>query len=80
MIATALSRLDWQRLHLSKPDGLRGLKAGAAWGVLVAAGLIATAFWDCGMVSAEDATITTAASIGGGILAIGPLAAFGGRR
>ena len=80
MIAPALNRLDWRRLRLTKSDSLRGLKAGLAWGALVAAGLIATAFWDCGAVSVADATITTAASIGGGILAIGPLAAFGGRR
>jgi hypothetical protein len=80
MIATALNRLNWQRLRLTKSAGLRGLAAGTTWGVLVAAGLIATAFWDCGAIAVEDATITAAASIGGGILAIGPLAAYSGRR
>ena len=80
MIATTLNRLDWQRLRLNKSDSMRGLAAGAAWGLSLAAGLIAMGIWDCGAVSAGDAAFTAAVSVTAGILAIGPLAAFGGRR
>jgi hypothetical protein len=59
---------------------LRMLTAGTAWGVVMASGFIGYALWSCGGVCLEDAAVTTATSIAAGILTLGPLAAFGGRR
>jgi hypothetical protein len=76
MLAATVQRLDWSSFRLTKGAALRGLIAGAAWGVTLAAGLVGLAFWDCGIVCPDDVVITTGASLAGGILSIGPLAAF----
>lgn len=57
----------------------RGLIAGSAWGLSMAALLIALDAWNCGVVCLSDAAMTTALSTAAGVLTIGPLAALGRR-
>jgi hypothetical protein len=78
-IATALHGLDWRKLRLTRNESLRMLMAGTAWGVAVSAGLAGMTFWNCGMICQDDLIKTTAVSVAAGILAIGPLAAYGQR-
>ena len=57
----------------------RGLIAGSAWGLSVAALLIAQDAWNCGVVCLPDAAVTAALSTAAGVVTIGPLAALGRR-
>jgi hypothetical protein len=54
----------------------RALIAGCAWGLPMAALLIAMSALACGGICLTDAALTTAISLGTGIVAIGPLVAF----
>jgi hypothetical protein len=54
--------------------------AGSAWGLTLAAGLIALGALQCGLPCPEDVAITTAVSVATGIVTIGPIAAFHSRR
>ena len=78
-IATALNGFDWQKLRLAKSEVQRMLIAGTAWGVAMSAGLAGMTFWNCGMICQHDLMVTTALSVAAGILAIGPIAAYGRR-
>jgi hypothetical protein len=80
MIALALHRIDWSSLRLTRQDCMRGLAAGAAWAMLLTAGLSATSAWEYGGICVPEIFVTASLSLIGGILAIGPLAAYGGRR
>ncbi len=55
----------------------RALFAGTGWGVVIGIGLPVLGFFDCGMICLPDIAMTTAVAIPAGIVAIGPLAAFG---
>ncbi len=79
MIATALNKFEWQKLPLTKREALRMLIAGTAWGIAMSAGLAGITFWNCGMICQHDLVVTTTLSVAAGILAIGPLAAYGRR-
>jgi hypothetical protein len=79
MIATALNGFDWQRLRLARSEVLRMLTAGTAWGLAMSAGIAGMTFWNHSMVCPDDIVVTTVLSIVAGILAIGPIAAYGGR-
>ncbi len=63
--------------RLDRRAALRMLVAGSAWGVVMAAGFVGYALWNCGGVCLEDAALTTSTCIAAGIVTIGPLAAFG---
>jgi len=78
-LATALNRFEWQKLRLTKSAVLRMLIAGTAWGLMMSAGLAGMALWNDGMICLDDTMMTTAVSVAAGILAIGPIAAFGRR-
>lgn len=69
------SRVLWRRLDRRSIS--RGLLAGLAWGILVAAGLTALAAWRCGVICLDTAAHTTLLSAATGILTIGPLVALG---
>ncbi len=73
MTATALA------LHVDRAVLLRGLVAGIGWGLVMAAGLLGIAYAECGFTCDLDAATTTAISVLTGLVAIGPLAAFGRR-
>jgi hypothetical protein len=79
VISTTLGTFDWRKLRLTRNEALRMLMAGTAWGVAVSAGLTGMTFWNCGMICQHDLVVTTALSVAAGILAIGPLAAYGRR-
>jgi hypothetical protein len=79
MIATAFNSFDWQKLRLTKSAVLRMLIAGSAWGFAMSAGLAGMALWNDGMICSDDVVMTTVISVAAGILAIGPIAAFGRR-
>jgi hypothetical protein len=61
--------------RLTKPELLRMLAAGTAWGLVLSAGLAGMTYWNYAMICPDDIAITTALSIAAGIIAIGPLAA-----
>ena len=67
------------RPHLSGPTVLRMIAAGTGWGVIVAAGMMAPAYRDCG-VCLDDVVVTGATSLLVGILTVGPIALFGPAR
>ena len=69
--------LKFQMPSLTKRTALRMIGAGTAWGVLLSAGLTALSFFSCGAICLDDVMVTTALSVGVGIVAIGPIAAFG---
>jgi hypothetical protein len=77
--ATALTGFSWRKLQLTRKEMLRMLMAGTAWGVAMSAGLAGMTFWNCGMICQDDLIKTTTLSFIAGILAIGPLAAYGRR-
>ena len=79
MLATALGRFDWRKLRLTRAEALRMLTAGTAWGVAMSAGLAGLTLWNCGMICQDDLIKTAVLSIAAGIVAIGPLAAYGRR-
>ncbi len=79
MFATVLNGFDWRKLRLTRSEALRMLMAGIAWGVAVSAGLAGMTLWNCGMICQDDLVKTTMLSVAAGILAIGPLAAYGRR-
>jgi hypothetical protein len=59
--------------------GRRAIFAGIAWGVPMAALLVALEVWRCGVLCLTDAAVTLVMATGGGILTIGVFAAlFGG--
>jgi hypothetical protein len=58
---------------------LRALTTGTAWGLVLAAGLTGVTFYGCGVFCAADAAVTTALSIGAGILTVGPSIVLGER-
>lgn len=67
--------------RLREPAALRrGLIAGAAWGVSLTVALTALAAWQCGgAICIDEALWLAGASTATGVLAIGPIAAFGAR-
>jgi len=77
--ATTLNDVDWRKLRLTRKEAGRMLMAGTTWGVATSAGLTGMTFWNCGMICQNDLVVTTALSVTAGILAIGPLAAYGRR-
>ena len=56
---------------------LRGLAAGSAWGLAVAAGLLGLAFYQCGTICLGQILDTASLAVAAGVVAIGPVAAFG---
>jgi hypothetical protein len=54
----------------------RALIAGCAWGLPMAALLIAMSALACGGICLTDAALTTAISVITGVVAMGPIAAF----
>jgi hypothetical protein len=68
-----------QQLGLCPAKGAlyRGVVAGSAWGLSVAAALIGMHFWNCGVLCLGDAAFTTALSVTAGLATMRPLAAFG---
>ena len=79
MIAALFNGFDWQRLRLTRPEVLRMLLAGSAWGLAMSLGIAGMTFWKYAMICPDDIAVTTVLSVVAGILAIWPLAAYGRR-
>ena len=78
-ISAALRQLEGSRLRPSNGDVRRALLAGAAWGLVFAAGWTAMTAWQCGGICVPEVAVTSALSLACGMLGIGPLAAYGRR-
>jgi hypothetical protein len=79
MTASVFGRRDRSRLRLSKRDVLRGLLAGAAFAVLLTAGLAAMTALSCGGICLPEVGANGVLALAGGVAGIGPLAAYGRR-
>jgi len=80
MSAHAVTTFNGSRLRLSRRDVKRALLAGSAWGLMLSAGLTAVTAWSCGSVCLPEVAVNAGLSLAGGVLGIGPVAAYGGRR
>jgi len=78
-MTTAIRATTWQRLRLTKAELQRMLLAGIVWGLAMSIGLSAMTAWHYGMICLDDVAFTTVVSVMAGILAIGPIAAYGRR-
>ena len=79
MIATAYASLKFPAFRPSRRDLWRGVAAGTIWGLTLAAGLAAMTAWQCGGLCLPEVAANAVLSVGGGILGIGPIAAYGRR-
>jgi hypothetical protein len=77
ILASEPAVTPWPRY--SDSPALRALTTGTVWGLALAAGLMGITFYACGAFCAADAAVTTALSIGAGILTIGPSIVLGER-
>ena len=80
MIATALNAFDRSRLRPTKQDWLRALVAGSAFGLLLTIGLATMTASQCGGICLPEVAVNAVLALAGGILGLGPVAAYGGRR
>jgi len=76
---TTVRSFDWRKLWLTRSELQRLLLAGTAWGLAMSIGLSAMTAWHYGMICLDDVAFTTVVSVMAGILAIGPIAAYGRR-
>jgi hypothetical protein len=68
------------RLAMTKREVLRALTAGTAFAVILTAGFTVMAAWECGGVCLPEIADNAMLSFAAGILGLGPVAAYGGRR
>lgn len=78
--ANALRATRHSRLKPTKRELLRALVAGVAFGVIITAGFTALAAWECGGVCLPEVAGNAVLSFAAGIVGLGPVAAYGGRR
>ncbi len=76
---SALYRLDWRWLRLTKSEILRLLAAGTIWGLAMSAGLTGLTMWNYGMVCIDDVLATTLVAVAAGLLTLGPIAVYARR-
>ena len=76
-IAALFVKPLWQKFKLTHRDILRMLVAGCVWGLALTFGLTAMTFFKFGMICFDDLASTAAISVIAGIIAIGPIAAYG---
>jgi hypothetical protein len=78
MTTSVANSLELNRL-LSAAALRRGVVAGVAWGLSLAAAMTALSAWQCGGICIDEAAWTTATALAAGLATMGPLAAFGRR-
>ncbi len=66
--------LTLPRLNFDRRTILRGVSAGAAWGMVVSTALLGLSFYHCGTICLGQIVDTAALSMLAGIFAIGPVA------
>ncbi len=79
MVSAALASLKLTAFRPSGRDLWRGLAAGTLWGLTLTAGLAAMTAWQCGGLCLPEVAVNAVLSVAGGILGIGPIAAYGRR-
>jgi len=67
-------------LKLAKRDVARGAAAGFAFCVVLTTGFAAMSAWQCGGVCLPETLDNAMLSLAAGLLGLGPVAAYGGRR
>ncbi|MBX9841097.1 MAG: hypothetical protein K2Z80_04735 [Xanthobacteraceae bacterium] len=67
-------------LALTRREVARALAAGLTFGAVLTAGFTAMAAWQCGGVCLPEVVDNAVLSFAAGILGLGPVAAYGGRR
>ena len=70
------------RLLAFRPSGRdlwRGVALGTLWGLTLTAGLAAMTAWQCGGLCLPEVAVNAVLSVTGGIMGIGPIAAYGRR-
>ena len=75
-----LDRTRPRALKLSKQDLSRGFFAGVAFCIILTAGFAAMSAWQCGGVCLPETADNAMLSLAAGLVGLGPLAAYGGRR
>jgi len=72
--------LSVMALQFNRGSVARMVAAGSLWGLTLSAGFFINAVLQCGMPCPDDIAVVTAICVGTGILTIGPIAGFAGRR
>ncbi|WP_157100390.1 hypothetical protein [Rhodoplanes sp. Z2-YC6860] len=67
-------------LRLTKREVMRGTLAGVAFCIVLTAGFAAMSAWQCGGVCLPETLDNAMLSLAAGLLGLGPVAAYGGRR
>jgi hypothetical protein len=80
MSARALHRLDRWKLRPSKAECRKGVVAGLLFGAMLTTGFAAISALQCGGICLPEVAVNLGLSVTAGILGIGPVAAYGGRR
>jgi len=80
MGASAAAVSSSTRLALTRRDIARGLAAGAAFGLILTTGFAAMSAWECGGVCLPEVAGNAVLSLAAGLIGLGPVAAYGGRR
>ena len=70
----------WSRLTLDKRDVMRGAGAGVAFCVALTLGFAAMSAAQCGGVCLPEVAGNAVLSLMAGVVGLGPVAAYGGRR
>ncbi len=68
------------RLTLTRGDIARGLAASVAFCIILTSGFAAMSAWQCGGVCLPETVDNAMLSLAAGLIGLGPLAAYGGRR
>ena len=68
------------RFALSRRDVTRGFLAGVAFCIVLTTGFAAMSSWQCGGVCLPETADNAMLSLAAGLLGLGPVAAYGGRR
>jgi hypothetical protein len=79
MVSAALTNLKIVAFRPTRRDVWRGVAAGMVWGLTLTAGLAAMTAWQCGGLCLPEVAVNSVLSVAGGILGIGPIAAYGRR-
>jgi hypothetical protein len=79
-IATVASVSLWSRLTLGKRDVMRGVCAGVAFCIVLTLGFAAMSAVQCGGICLPEVAGNAVLSLVAGVVGLGPVAAYGGRR
>src|SRR5262249_23296362 len=73
MFAAVIRKFDWRTLRFTPREMTLMVAAGATWGIMFAAGMMALTFCNNAMICLDDVVATAALSVTLGIFTIGPV-------